>query len=109
MTVERVPNISFPYEPTLDHDPEINPATDYLIQCQRCGEWRHRSWFRVHHPACAACMQFERLYLDNLTFELAMRDPYGMMPEFVPMAPTRADAKLPPLRSDRPVKKQRRR
>lgn len=66
--------ISFRVEDVLDHDPEINPATDYLIECKRCGEFRHKSWFQVNWPACAACMQFDKLFLDNLTDELVMAD-----------------------------------
>ena len=66
--------ISFRVEDVLDHDPEINPATDYLIECKRCGEIRHKSWFQVNWPACAACMQFDKLFLDNLTDELVMAD-----------------------------------
>ncbi len=66
--------ISFRVEDVLDHDPEINPATDYLIECKRCGEFRHKSWFQVNWPACAHCMKFESLFLDNLTDELVMAD-----------------------------------
>ena len=66
--------ISFRVEDVLDHDPEINPATDYLIECKRCGEIRHKSWFQVNWPACAHCMKFESLFLDNLTDELVMAD-----------------------------------
>lgn len=66
--------IEIPFEPTIDHDPEINPSTDYLIQCGRCSEYRHKSWFQVNWPACAACMQFDKLFLDNLTDELVMAD-----------------------------------
>ena len=77
---EATPELSFRYEETVDHDPEINPATDYLIECKRCGEFRHKSWFQVNWPACAACMQFDKLFLENLTTELIMRDPHGIMP-----------------------------
>ena len=68
------PEISFLVEDVLDHDPEVNPATDYLIECKRCGEIRHKSWFQVNWPACAHCMKFESLFLDNLTDELVMAD-----------------------------------
>ncbi len=66
--------IQFRHEEELDHDPEINPATDYIILCERCNSYRHRSWFQVNWPACAACMKFESLFLDNLTDELVMAD-----------------------------------
>jgi hypothetical protein len=106
---EATPEISFRYEETIDHDPEINPATDYLIECKRCGELRHKSWFQVNWPACAACMQFDKLFLDNLTTELIMRDPQGIMPQFSPGPDLSiADMKLKPLSPDRPVKRRRR-
>ena len=103
------PEISFQYEEVLDHEPEINPATDYLIDCKRCGEFRHKSWFQVNWPACAACMQFDKLFLDNLTYELIMRDPKGVMPQFQPGPDLSiADMRLKPLRAERPVKRRRR-
>jgi hypothetical protein len=106
---EATPEISFRYEEPVDHDPEINPATDYLIECKRCGEFRHTSWFQVNWPACAACMQFDKLFLDNLTTELIMRDPQGIMPQFQPGPDLSiADMKLKPLSPHRPVKRRRR-
>ena len=103
------PAISFTHEAVLDHDPEINPSTDYLIECKRCGEFRHTSWFQVNWPACAACMQFDKLFLENLTTELIMRDPMGVMPQFSPGPDLSiADMKLKPLAENRPVKRRRR-
>lgn len=54
-------------------------------------------------------MQFDKLFLENLTYELIMRDPKGIMPEFAP-APdlSIADMKLKPLSPNRPTRKRRR-
>lgn len=95
MAVE--PKLEIVSSEALDHDPEINPSTDYLIECPRCGEFRHKSWFRVNWPACAACMQFEKLFLENLTFGLAMADPAGVAPRFEPIPANLNDLKLRPL------------
>lgn len=103
------PIIEFAPTEEIDHDPEINPATDYIIQCPRCGEYRHKSWFRVNWSACAACMQFEKLFLDNLTFDLAMADPAGVSPQFKPAPTAINDLKLRPLSTNfqRPRKRKR--
>ena len=95
------PAISFRVEDVLDHDPEINPATDYLIECKRCGEFRHKSWFQVNWPACAACMQFDKLFLDNLTDELVMADIRRVQA-------AELTQQLPPSSPRRPVKRRRR-
>lgn len=73
MKVE-TPAISFPVEPVLDHDPEVDPGVDYLVECPRCNQIRHKSWMHTGWPACAMCMQTESLFLDNLTDELVMAD-----------------------------------
>lgn len=70
-----------PYEKPRDHEVGINPGTDYLRECPRCGEFRHTSWFHVGQPACAHCMQFEKVYIEELSKELMRRDPLHLLPE----------------------------
>lgn len=41
----------------LDH----SGAIDYIRQCPTCGEWRHKSAFRVGRRGCAACEAVEEL------------------------------------------------
>lgn len=72
--------VILPYEKPIDHEPGINPETDYLRDCPRCGEVRHRSWFRVEWPACAACMKQEELWIDSLAAELMRQDLHRLPP-----------------------------
>ena len=70
-----------PYAQSPDREPGINPGTDYLRECPRCGEFRHTTWFHVGHAACIHCMQFEKIYLEELSKELMRRDPLHLLPE----------------------------
>ena len=93
--------ISFRVEDVLDHDPEVDPSVDYLVECPRCNELRHKSWMNTGWPACAACMQFDKLFLDNLTDELVMADIRRVQA-------AELTQQLPPSSPRRPVKRRRR-
>lgn len=59
--------MSHPYDDeNLNRPEEINPSTDYLIECPECGQYRHKSWFSVERRGCAACSFFGREYLNGL-------------------------------------------
>ena len=49
-------------------------GVDYLRECQMCGNFRHKSWFRAGVRGCAKCEYFQSLWIDELAYQLMVAD-----------------------------------
>jgi len=55
----------------------VSPHVDHLIECPVCGEFRHKSWFRVGARSCWGCETHHRLW--SAALQEALREADGVV------------------------------